>query len=55
MKPALDKAGKGGGNVKKRAYLDFVLNYKHDGVSRTPLEEMQANFEKEHGSIYTNI
>ena len=56
IKPCLEKAGKGNGMIKKKAYLDFVRDYEHRGLHRTPLEEMQTEFEKEYGSIYyTNI
>ena len=48
MKPELDNVGKGGGKVKKKAYIDFVNN----NITRWSLSDIRAEFEKKHGSIY---
>lgn len=56
MSPSLSKAGIGGGHVKKRHYLKFVLDYtqpedprQHKGVM-----EKRREYELLFGSIYLN-
>lgn len=48
MADNLDSAGRGGGGIKKREYLQFVIN----NLNKGSLEEIQREFEKEHGSIW---
>ncbi len=59
MSKGLQRAGLSQGRVKRPAYLNYLLRVREDEekgkVKREdekPLEEIQAEFEKEFGSIY---
>ena len=57
----LEAAGRGGGQVKRRDYLRYLLEVREDesladqlGI-RTPhktIDQIRSEFEKNHGSIY---
>ena len=57
----LEAAGRGGGQVKRREYLRYLLEVRSDesladqlGI-RTPhksIDQIRSEFEKNHGSIY---
>lgn len=51
MKRSLDNAGKGGGLIKKLAFLEYLRDYK----TFKPIHEIEKEWEAKHGSIYTNI
>ena len=54
--PDFNKAGKGGGRIKKKHYLKFLLNYPQPENAK--LEDRISNvqiakeYEEKHGSIY---
>lgn len=53
----LDSAGLGGGRIKRRDYLQFVLKYPQpeNPTMHIPIGEIRADYEKKHGSIYINL
>lgn len=54
LSPKLDNAGKGGGKVKKKDYLKFVLNYPRPKPKEgfVTLSEIREVYEKLYGQIY---
>ena len=52
MKPNLDRAGKGGGSVKKRHYLEWLRDYSNPMNLNSTLEDRQIEYEKQYGSRY---
>lgn len=54
MKPYLDNAGMAGGQVKKKKYLYFLLNYEHSEGVHKSIDDIRAEFAKKNGSIYLN-
>lgn len=50
----LANAGKGDGKVKKKEYLQFVMDNRNPRERLSNLAVHKAEFEKEHGSIYIN-
>ena len=64
MSEQMEAAGRGGGQVKRRAYLRYLLELRADesladqlGI-RTPhktIDQIRQEFEKNHGSIYLEL
>lgn len=56
MHDRLQEAGKGGGRVKKKDYLDFLLNYEQpeDEKLRIKLSQQRAEYMEKYGNIYLN-
>jgi hypothetical protein len=61
MSEQMEAAGSGGGKVKKKAYLKYVLQVREDesladqlGIksSHKTLEQIRQDFEAKNGSIY---
>lgn len=54
MRPSLDNAGKGGGRVKKKDWLNHVRSWTPEGgqLSKNALAALKEDWEKSHGSIY---
>ena len=54
MKQNLEKAGKGGGGIKKKHYLEWLLNYKQPENPKlhVSLEDRQIEYEHQFGSRY---
>lgn len=52
----LDNAGMGGGFVKRKSYLNFVLNYPQpeEAIHHVPISQIRSEYEKKFGSIYLN-
>lgn len=48
MNDKLSKAGRGGGNIKKKAYLMYLL----ENISKGSIDEIRSSFESKYGSIY---
>lgn len=55
-RPSLMNAGKGGGRVKRREYLYFLLNHDMptDPDKRFTFKEAREEFKKKYGDIYIN-
>ena len=60
----LEAAGRGGGKVKRKAYLKFVLTSREDELTAEQLgirfphksiDQIREEFEKNHGSIFVEI
>jgi hypothetical protein len=54
MRRSLDNAGKGGGCIKKLAFLEFVRDYKHPKTHHVPIRDIEKEWEEKHGSIYND-
>ena len=63
LREALKKAGSQTGRVKRGEYLRYLLNVRFEEqeeikngkkIKEKTIEEVQIEFEKEHGSIYIN-
>lgn len=57
MREGLDKAGMGGGMIKKKSYLMYVLNYPQPEIPfyHVPLQQIREEYEKKLGTIYQNF
>ena len=52
MREALNNAGKGGGNIKKKHYLDWLKDYKQPANLTLCLEDRITEYERTYGSRY---
>lgn len=52
----LDAVGKGDGKIKKKKYLDFLLNYtqSEDPKQHKSVSEIREEYEARYGSVYLN-
>ena len=62
MSRTIQGAGTSGGKIKRREYLMYAMSVRQreeemkiDQELCMSIEDIRAEFEKEHGSIYTNF
>ena len=52
MREALDNAGKGGGTIKKKHYLEWLKDYQNPAALTLCLEDRITEYERQYGSRY---